>query len=71
MQNDPPEFEGLLYKMITKKTFINQEISYINIDGDMELSTVSNYIKYFLRIIEIENKKRHICYTMKTPIELV
>ena len=28
-------------------------------------------MKEFLRIIEIENKKCHICYNTKTPIELV
>ena len=28
-------------------------------------------MKEFLRIIEIENKKCHICYNTRTPIELV
>ena len=30
MQNDSSEFEGLLHKMVTKKPFVNQDISYIN-----------------------------------------
>ena len=42
------EFEELLHKIISKKLFIFQEISYINMDGEMKLSTVSNYIKAFL-----------------------
>ena len=57
--------------MMSKKPFIDQEISYINIDGEMKLSTMSNYMKYVLGIIEIENKKCYVCYNTKTPIELV
>ena len=37
----------------------------------MKLSTVFNYMKDFLSIIEIENKKFHICYNTKTPIKLI
>ena len=47
VQNDSSEFEGSLQEIISKKTFINKEISYINFDGDMKLSTVSNYMKEF------------------------
>ena len=53
------------------KKFITQEISHIIMDGDMKLSTVSNYMKEFLSIIEIENKKCHIWYNKNTPIEIV
>ena len=51
VQNDSSEFEGLLHKIMSKKPVINQEISYINVDGEMKFSTVSNYMKYFLSII--------------------
>ena len=71
MQNDSSDFEGLLQEMIYKTPFINQEISCITFDGERNLSTVSNYMKEFLSLIEIENKKCHICYNTKTPIELV
>ena len=57
--------------MIPKRPFINQEISYINIDGEIKLSTFSNNMKAFLSIIEIGNKKCHICYEINTPIKLV
>ena len=43
----------------------------MNFDGESKLSAVSNYMKEFLSIIEIENKKCHICYNTKTPIKLV
>ena len=69
-QNDSSEFEGLLHKMMSKKPFINQEISYINIGGRMKLSTMSNYIKDFSSIIEIEKEKCHICYNKNTPFEI-
>ena len=36
-----------------------------------KFSTVSNYMKYFLSIIEIENKKCHVLYKKKTLNELV
>ena len=42
VQNDSSEFEGLLHEIMSKKPFINQEISYINIDDEIKLSTVSN-----------------------------
>ena len=61
LQNYSSDFEGLLPKMITKKSSTNQEINYINGNGESKLCTVSDYIEYFLIIIEIENKKCHIC----------
>ena len=70
MQNDSSKFEGLIHETMSKEPFINQEISYNNFDGDRKLSTVSNYMKAFLSIIEIENKKCHIYYKKKTPIKL-
>ena len=36
---------------------MNQEISYINGNGEIKLSTVSAYIGEFLSIIEIDRKK--------------
>ena len=55
VQNDSSEFEGLLHEMMSKEPFINQEISYINFDGERKLSTVSNFINAFLSINDIEN----------------
>ena len=34
------------------------------------MGTVSAYIKELLSIVEIENKKCHRCYKLKTPVEL-
>ena len=55
MQTNSLEFQGLSQKMIPNEPFINREISYINFDGDMKLLTVSNYMKEFLSINEIDN----------------
>ena len=71
VQNDSSEFEGLIHEMMSKETFINQEISSINFYDERNLSTVSNYMKDFLGIIEVDNKKCHICYNTKNPIKLV
>ena len=30
VQNDSSEFEGLLHQMVSKKTFMSQDICYIN-----------------------------------------
>ena len=57
--------------MMSKKLFINHEIGCISFDGKMNLSTVSDYMKIFLTIIENDNKSYHICYRTKTPIEIV
>ena len=46
-QNESWEFEGLIQKNMSKKPFINQEISYINFYGEMNLSTVYDYIRFF------------------------
>ena len=51
VQNDSLDFEGLLHEILSKKHLINQEISYIIIGGEMKLSTVFNYTKYFFSII--------------------
>ena len=51
LQNESSEFNGLLYVMLSKKPFINQDISYINGKGEMKFSTVSDYIKEFCIII--------------------
>ena len=40
--------------MVSKEPLINQGISYINENGEMKFSTVSNYIKEFWGIIEID-----------------
>ena len=53
VQNDCSEFGGLLHEMVSKKTFMSQEMCYINGDGERKLCTVSEYIKEFLRILEI------------------
>ena len=50
---------------------MNQEISYINGVGESKLFTVSAYIKEFLGIIKIKNKKCRILSKWKTSIELV
>ena len=71
VQNDSSEFEGLLHKMVSRKTFTNQEICSINGNGEIKLCTVSAYIKEFLIIVEIENKKCHRFSKLKTPVELV
>ena len=52
------------------KPYLNQEIRYINWNAESKLSTVSAYIKEFLRKIEIENKTFHIYSKWKTPIEV-
>ena len=57
VQNDSSEFGGFLHKMVSKKPFMSQVICCIIGDGERKLFTVSAYIKEFLRIVEIENKK--------------
>ena len=44
------DFDRLFHKMVNKEPFINQEIIYINGKDELELYTVSDYIKYFLSI---------------------
>ena len=55
VQNNSSAFEGLLHKMVSKKTFMSQEICYINGSGERNLFTVSAYIKELLSIVEFEN----------------
>ena len=57
--------------MLPKETFINQEISYNNGNGEMKISTVSAYIKYFIIIIQVEREMCQMCYIWKISIELV
>ena len=71
VQNYSSEFEGLLHEMVSKETFINKERSYINLDSERKLSTVSDFIKAFFSINEIEKKKCHVLHNTKTLIELV
>ena len=37
--------------MVSKKLFMNQEIRYYNGNGEINLSTVSDYIKQFMSVI--------------------
>ena len=71
MQNDSSYFDGLIQDILSKEPFINPEISYMNGNGEIKLSNVSDYIKSFLSIIKIEIKMCHICYKWKIPFELV
>ena len=50
VQNDSSEFEGLIHEMMSKEYFIRRDISYINLDGERKLSTVSNFMKEFMSI---------------------
>ena len=56
VQYDFSELERLLLKIVSKKPFMNQEISYIMWNFEEKLFTVSTYIKAIFSIIEIENK---------------
>ena len=47
VQNDYSDFHGLLCNIVFKEPFINQDISYINGNGVMKISTVSDYINLF------------------------
>ena len=51
--------------------FSNQEICHIDLNGEKRIWTVSTYVKEFLRIVEIENKKCQKCSKLKTPVEVV
>ena len=50
---------------------MSQSICYIDRNGEIKLCTVSEYIKEFFRIVEIENKKCHRCCKLMTSVELV
>ena len=57
--------------MISYELFRNQDICHIDLNGEKRISTVSTYIKEYLSIVEIENKKCRICSRLKTPVEVV
>ena len=57
--------------MISFELFRNQEICLIDLNGEKIISTVSTYVKEYLSIVEIKNKKCQICYRLKTPVEIV
>ena len=57
VQNDYSDFEGLIHKRVSQKTFSNQEICHINLNGKKSICTVSTDIKEYLSIVDIENKK--------------
>ena len=44
VKNNSSEFYGLLHEMVLNDLFINQEISYINDDGEMNFYNVTYYI---------------------------
>ena len=71
VQNCSSEFEGLLHKRVSQKTFINQEICNINLNDERIILTVSKYTKEFLSIVETKNKICQICFKLKTPDELI
>ena len=51
--------------------FSNQEICHIYLNGEKRICTVSTYIKEFLSIVEIENKKCQRCSKLKPPVLVV
>ena len=57
VQEDSSEFEALIQEMISFELFRNQEICHIDLNGEKRICTVSTYIKEYLSIVEIENKK--------------
>ena len=71
VQNDSSEFEGLIHEMVSQKPFSNQEICHINLNDEKSICTVSTYIKKYLSLVEIENKKYQRCSNMKPPAEVI
>ena len=71
VQEDSSEFEALIQEMISSELFSNQEICHIDLNGEKIICTVSTYIKEYLSIVEIENKKCQKCSRSKTPVEVV
>ena len=57
VQEDSSEFEALIHETISFEIFSNQEICHIDLNGEKRIFTVSTYIKEYLSIVEIENKK--------------
>ena len=56
--------------MTSLKLFSNQEICHIDLNGEKIICTVSTYIKEFLSIVEIDNKKCQKYSRSKTPVEV-
>ena len=57
--------------MVSLELFSNQEICHIDLNAEKRICTVSTYIKEFLSIVEIENKKCQKFSKLKTPVELI
>ena len=57
--------------MVSKKPFMSQVICHINENGERIICIVSEYIKEFLSIVEIENKKCQRCSNIKPPAEVI
>ena len=57
--------------MVPLKLFSNHEICHIDLNGEKTICTVSTYIKEFLSIVEIENKKCQRCSKLKTSVEVI
>ena len=64
------DFEVLSQEMISFELFRNQEICHIDLNEEKRICTVSTYIKEYLSIVEIENKKCQIYSSLKTPVEV-
>ena len=61
VQEYSSEFEAIIHEMISFKLFSNQDICHIDLNGEKRICTVSTYIKEYLSIVEIENKKCQKC----------
>ena len=57
--------------MVSLKLFINQEMCHIDFNGKKRICTVSTYIKEFLSIVEIENKKCQRLSKLNPPVEVI
>ena len=68
VQEDSSEFEALIHEMISLELFSNQEICHIGLNGEKIICTMSTYIKEYLSIVEIENKKCQKFSRSKTPV---
>ena len=71
IQEESSEFEALFHKIISLELFSNQDICHIDLNGEKRIGTVSKYIKEYLSIVEIENKKFQKFSKLKTPVEVV
>ena len=50
---------------------LDQEICHIDFNGEKIICTVSTYIKEFLSIVEIDNKKCQRLSKLKPPVEVI